>query len=545
MNGAELLVEVLKRQGTTCVYTLAGNGLNPFYVACQRGGLRFIDFRNEQAASYAAEAEARLTRRLGVCAVSSGIAHANAFAGLLNAYYDGAPVLLITGASEHGHTDAGKFQDLDQVAMAASFCKYAKFVDRAERIPFYLHEAAARALSGRPGPVHLTIPLDVLNAEVGTVDERHLRAEPAVVQPGAGPDPAAIAAAADLLQRAERPLLIAGGGVFYARAADALHRLAGAAQLPVQTPIWDRGVIAAPTPYYCGVIGAASGGPRLLADADLVLVVGAQVDYRLGYLEAPAVSTAAKVARIDVDPLMLRQGVAPDVAIHADPRHALAALADELVRRGAAPHTAWLEEARRRYHQWRHRWDAGLPPAPPMIGHHIVEALRPLLTGDLLFLTDGGNIGQWVHQVLGDRYPENWLTCGASGVVGWGLGGAIGAKATFPDRPVVLLSGDGSFGFTVAELETAVRHNTPFVTVLADDRYWGIVATGQLHQYGPEGVLGCRLGPVRYDLVAEGFGAWGLRAETPAAILPAVQQGLASGRPTVVHVPLTRLGPSE
>lgn len=545
MNGADLLVELLKRQGIPFVTTLSGNGLNPFYVACRRRGLRFVDFRNEQAASYAAEADARLTRRLGVCAVSSGVAHANAFAGLVNAYFDGAPVLLITGASAHAYTDAGKFQDLDQVAMAQPFCKYARFVDRAERIPFYVREAASHALAGRPGPVHLTIPLDVLNQEVGQIDERQLKSEPAVVRARAAADPVAVAEAAMLMARAQRPLLIAGSGVFYADAGEALHRLADQMKIPVQVPIWDRGTVARPAPYYLGVIGAASGGPRVLADADLVILAGARVDYRLGYLEPSAIGPQAKVIRIDVDPLELRQGVDPDVAIQADPRSALEALAAELARRQAPPYAAWLEEAAGRYREWRHRWDAGTPEAPPTIGQHVVEALRPLLDDDVLFLVDGGNIGQWVHQVLGSHYPANWLTCGASGVVGWGLGGAIGAKLEFPDRPVVLLSGDGSFGFTVAELETAVRHNAPFVTVLADDQYWGIVATGQLQQYGPEGVLGCQLGPVNYIKVAEGFGALGLCADTPEAILPAVREGLASGRPAVVHVPLARRGPSE
>lgn len=544
MNGADLLVALLKAREVPCVFTLSGNGLNPFYLACRRGGLPIVDFRNEQAASYAADAYAKLTRRLGVCAVSSAVAHVNAGAGLMNAFFDGTPFLLITGASGRERADAGRFQDVEQVPIVASLCKYAKEVDRAERVGFYLHEACARALAGRPGPAHLTIAMDTLNAEVGQPEEWQLRAAPAVVAPLAGPDPGTVAVAADLLQRAERPLLIAGSGVFYAQAGPALHELASAYQIPVQVPIWDRAQIASPTPYFQGVIGAVSGGVRLLEDADLVLMVGAQVDYRTGYLEPPAIGAATKIVRIDVDPAALRQGVEPDLAIHADPRSALVALAAELGRREARPFAAWRSEARRRYQEFRRRWDEPVPAAP-MTGRHVVDALRPLLDEETLFLTDGGNIGQWVHLALGNRYPENWLTCGASGVVGWGLGGAIGAKLAFPNKPVVLLSGDGSFGFTVAELETAVRHCLPFVAIVADDRAWGIVKSGQHRQYGDEGVLGCHLGPVRYDLVAEGFGALGLRAERPEEILPAVRRGLASGRPTVVHVPIAHGGPAD
>ncbi|MHB1006568.1 MAG: thiamine pyrophosphate-binding protein [Chloroflexota bacterium] len=546
MNGADLLVRLLKAQGVPFITTLSGNGLNPFYVACKHADMRFIDFRNEQAAAYAAEVDARLTRRLGVCAVSSGVAHANAFAGVVNAYYDGAPMLLITGASDNVRRDQWNFQDIDQVAMAAPLCKYAKYVDQAERIPFYLREACRYALAGRPGPVHLTVPLDVLNAEVGEIDERNLRPAALYVEPRAAADLAAVTAAADLLAAAKRPLLIAGGGVFYAQAGNALDHLASEMHIPVQTPIWDRGVVTQPTTYYCGVIGAASGGPSLLADTDLVLIVGAHVDYRLGHMEAPAIGADVKVVRVDVDPTYLRQGIEPDVAIHADPRSALAALASELAAREVEPYAAWCEEAARRYHAFRARWAKGAPAgAPPMTSHHVVEALRPLLDEDVVFLVDGGNIGQWVHQVLGDRYPANWVTCGASGVVGWGLGGAIGAKLEYPDKPVVLLSGDGSFGFTIAELETAVRHRTPIIAIVADDQWWGIVASGQRRQYGEEGVLGCKLGPARYDVIAEGFGCLGLRAERPESILPAVRQAIASGCPTVIHVPILHQGPSD
>ena len=194
MNGADLLVAQLKARDVQAVFTLSGNGLNPFYVACSRGGLPIVDFRNEQAASYAADVYGKLTRRLGVCAVSSAIAHVNATAGLMNAYFDGSPFLLITGASGRERADQGRFQDVEQVPVVASLCKYAKEVDRGDRIGFYVREACERATSGRPGPVHLTIAMDSLNEELGEVPEWQLRAQPAVVQPLAAPDPGAIAA---------------------------------------------------------------------------------------------------------------------------------------------------------------------------------------------------------------------------------------------------------------------------------------------------------------------------------------------------------------
>ena len=180
-----------------------------------------------------------------------------------------------------------------------------------------------------------------------------------------------------------------------------------------------------------------------------------------------------------------------------------------------------------------------------MTGRHIVDAIRPLLTEDVVFLIDGGNIGQWVHMALADHYPSHWLTCGASAVVGWGIPGAMAAKLAYPDRPVLLLSGDGAFGFTVTELESAVRQGLPFVVVVANDEAWGIVVCGQLKEWGEEGVIASRLGAIRFDRVAEALGANGLRIENQEELAPAIRRGFSAGRPTVIDVPISVGGPAD
>src|SRR6185437_9009084 len=260
MNGADMLVRELADRGTRFVTTLSGNGTEPFYAACARAGMRLVDFRNEQAASFAADAAARLSGRVGVCAVSAAVGHANAMIGLVNAWFDGAPVLLVSGSSDHGRTDQGKFQDLDQVALAAPICKYAKLVDRPDRIPFHVAAAYAAATSGRPGPVHLTIPADVLAAAVEP-PARRPSPESGQARPRGAPDPALVAELAALLAKAERPLLVAGSGAFYAGAGAALAAFARATDVPVVVPIWGRGVADRLVPQFLGVVGAASGGP--------------------------------------------------------------------------------------------------------------------------------------------------------------------------------------------------------------------------------------------------------------------------------------------
>ena len=555
MTGADLVARQLRARGVPFVATLCGNGLDSFYVACQRQGLRLVDVRNEQAAGYMADVVGRLTRRAGVCSVSSGVAHVNALTGLTNAHFDGSPVLLITGASDSRTAGMGNFQDLDHVALARPVCKLVQRVDRPERIALAVHEAVATAQSGRPGPVHLCIPSDVLQASVNEADvERWLAeaksrqaaggtsAKGSAATPPSAADSDLVREAVDVLARSQRPLVIAGSGVFYARGEESLGRLAAAVGAPVVTPIWDRGSVSRPMPEFLGVIGAASGGPALLADSDAIVLAGARVDYRVGYMKPPAISAKARVVRVDREPGEMNQGVSPDVGLLGDVGVVLAQLCDEWQRRHPAARTGWLREAQKRNAQYRARW-ARSPAAPPMTGWHLVEALRPVLTEDLVFLIDGGNIGQWAHVLLWDRYPGHWLTSGASGVVGWGLPGAIAAKLLYPDRPVLLLSGDGAIGFTIAELETAVRHRVPLVVVVADDEAWGIVASGQKRSLGEP--IASLLGPVDYAKVAEGFGARGVLVRTPDELTVATRRALTAGEPTVIEVPLALLGPAD
>ncbi|HZW32710.1 MAG TPA: thiamine pyrophosphate-binding protein [Isosphaeraceae bacterium] len=563
MTGADLLVRLLKAQDVPFVSTLCGNGLDPILAACKRQGLRLADVRNEQAAGYMADAAGRLTRRVGVCTSSSGVAHMNALTGVVNAYFDGAPLLLITGASESRTAGMGNFQDLDHVALARPVCKLARRVDRPERIPLAVHEALATARSGRPGPVHLTIPGDVLKAPVADADLPRgapslesggsTAAAPALAgvpaasaavpatPPSLG-DPELIREAVNLLARAERPLLVAGSGVFYAGAEAALRRLVETAGVPIVTPIWDRGSISQPMPEYLGVIGAASGGPPLLADADLILLAGSRVDYRVGYMKPPGVSAQARVVRIDRDPDELNQGVLPDVGILGDPSMVLDQLREQWQRRHLSARAGWLREAQSRNQRFRARWSQ-IPPASPMTGQHLVEALRGVLTDETLFLIDGGNIGQWAHVLLWDRYPGHWLTCGASAVVGWGLPAAIATKLIHPARPVLLLSGDGALGFTITELETAVRLRTPIVVLVADDQAWGIVASDQKRSLGEP--IASLLGPVDYARVAQGFGARGVTVTRPVELAPAIRAAFASGEPTLIEVPIALRGPTD
>jgi len=357
-------------------------------------------------------------------------------------------------------------------------------------------------------------------------------------------DGALVEEAARLIRSAERPVLVAGSGVYYSHGEQALAGFAARQQMPVVTPIWDRGSVPQRIDPFLGVIGAASGAPRLLADADLIVMAGAEFDYRVGQLAPPVVREDAAVVRIHADETRLRSGREVDLSIHAAPGPVLGQLAEACRRLECPPTSEWLAEARRRRDDFRRQCIAAADRFPPGTnGRDVTLAIGEVLTDETVLLVDGGNIGQWFHQLLLDRLPGHWVTCGASGVVGWGLPGALAARALYPDRPVILLSGDGAFTFTVAELECASRQGLPFVAVVADDQRWGISASGQTRNYGEP--LYSTLGPSRLDQVAEGFGCRGMRVEKKEDLVPTLREALAAGRPTVVHVPIVPGGPDD
>lgn len=477
--------------------TLCGHGLDPLFHAAKHAGIRLVDARNEQTAAYAAEAYGRLTRKPGVCAVSSGIAHVNALSGVANAWFDGAPMLLISGAGSLATAGMGHFQDMDQPALARHVTKFSRTIDVPERAVDILDEALRIADAPPPGPVHLTFPMDVQRTPVERMTRR---AVPVRVE--APPEEEVD------LARYERPLIVAGSGLWYGNEGEALTRFAEEFAIPVVVPIWDRGAVEKPSPAFMGVIGAASGGPDLLGEADCVIMAGAVPDYRVRFLEPGGLRENARIVNG-------WKGA-----------------------RGGRPHREWLAHACRKRDEFRRGIEEAGAKQAEAGTHaiHIMAALRRAMTPETVLLIDGGSIGQWAHQLLADRYPGHWLTCGRSGVVGWGIGGAMGARMAYPDRPVILLSGDGAFTFTVAELECAARQKLHFVAIVADDQGWGITRTGHVRQFGAPIASG--LGPIAFDRLAESLGARGVAATRPEEIAPAIERALAEPAVTVIHVPI-------
>jgi len=484
MTAAELLVQALRRRPVEWIATLCGHGLDPLLSAARNAGIRLVDGRNEQTCAYMADAFGRLTRRPGVCAVSSGVACVNALTGVANAWFDHAPMLLISGAGSTTTAGRGHFQDFDQVALARPITKFSASIDDAGRTALTLDEAFAKATDDPPGPVHLMFPLNVQEKELAGIETT--TAPSHVISDRMSTAPA-IQEITRALTVAKAPLVIASSGMFYNGNTRAMLDLCEELHIPLVTPIWDRGVVDQPSPVFLGVIGAATGGPAVLSDADCILLAGVEADYRLGYLEPPAVRSDVQIFRMGAGWRTLAAGCG---------------------KQGAAAHESWLAACRQRCdalcraveHRAKEQARQGLHAI------HIIRAIQEILAENPVLLIDGGSIGQWAHQLpCRDRYPGDWLTCGRSGVVGWGVAGAMAARLAFPRRPVILLSGDGAFTFNVSDLESAVRQDLPFVALVADDQGWGITRLGQMQRFGV--AIASSLGPIAFDQLALSLGA--------------------------------------
>jgi len=514
MTAAELLTSELRRRGVDWMATLCGHGLDPLFRAARDSGMRLVDARNEQTAAYIADAYGRLTRRPGVCAVSSGVAQVNALTGVANAWFDRAPMLLISGAASTRTAGMGHFQDLDQVALARPITKFSASIDCSERALQLLDEALEAAISDPPGPAHLMFPMDVQTTEVSDLTI----VPPAPVHSKSVVEDANIDEVARALAASKSPLVIVGSGIFYNGAGAELLLFCETCRVPVVTPIWDRGSVDRPSLVFSGVLGAATGGPEILSEADCILMAGAETDYRLGYLRPPAVRNDARFFPF---------------------RKNWISLAARCRDQDAAAREAWLAQCVRLRAEFRcgvedrAREQAG----GALHALHIMQAIQGVLAEDPVLLIDGGSIGQWAHQLLcADRYPGDWLTCGRSGVVGWGIAGAMAARLAFPKRPVILLTGDGAFTFNVADLESAARQHLPFVAVVADDQGWGITRIGHVRQFGEP--IASSLGPIAFDRLAESLGARGLRVSTPDEMARELRRAIEEPAVTVIHAPI-------
>ena len=530
-TGAELFVGALESLGVNRIFTLVGDHLNDILKLADARGIAILDMRHESAVVHAADTWARIHRRPAVALVTGGPGHTNALTGLATAYAAGSPVIAVSGSRPLSQANRGAFQEVDQVSMARPVAKCAAEARSAAEIPALVFREWSEALSGRMGPVHLTLPMDVLQTAA---------AEPLpqpTLQPQAPPppDPHEIERAIALLHAAERPVAIAGSGIWWSRAEDELRRFAEHTNLPVYTITLGRGTLPDSHPLSFGYADPSlnRAAARAFREADLFLVIGKRIDYRLAMGGPRLFPPAAKFIQVDIHAAELGLNRRLDAAICADAAATLRALTAAA---GESPWPAspWLDRLRAFHQEWHQQLDAAAADqTTPLHPAAVYRELRGALPPDVLYCWDGGDFVHWGRAMLPANTPGGWVRLGPLGTIGAALPNVLALQLAHPGRPVAMITGDGALGFYIAELDTAVRHNLPVVIVVGNDAGWGLERELQGGK-----TVACELRSTRYDQVMQGFGGLGEQVETIDQLAPAVARAFASGRPCLINIPV-------
>lgn len=531
-TGAELFVETLAELGIRTVFTLVGDHLNQVLSCASRAGFRIVGVRHESAAVHAADALARLQRRPAVALVTGGPGHTNAVTGIATAAAVGSPVIAVSGAPPQAQAGRPGFQVIDQVSIVRPLVKWAAEVQRPDQIRYFVTRAYQEANAPRKGPVHLTVPADVFAGQVAQplpgVD---------LTETGAPrPDARLVERALELLRNAQRPVVIGGSGLWWADAGPVLKIFLERTRLPLFTLTLARGLIPD------GELNCFGYGDPALSKlvrrafplADVVLVLGKRIDYRLALGGQLLFSPEAKFIQVDIHAQELGANRELAVGIHADVRATLEALVDAVGKDRWPERRDWLQ----RLEQLEREWKAELEQlaqdrTQPIHPAAFFFELRKHLP-EVIYSWDGGDFVHWGRAILPARRAGAWLRLGPMATIGAGLPNAIAMQLHYPNERVVMITGDGSLGFYLAELDTLVRERLPVIVIVGNDGGWGIERELQRELQGT--TVACELQRSRYELVMEAFGGAGETIGSLDQVGPAVQRALRSEVPYLLNV---------
>ena len=525
--GSELLARALKSQGVETMFYVMGGPMLETEAICIKLGIRAIDTRHEQAASLSAHAWGRVMRRPGVAMGCSGPGATNLVTGVANAFTDAAPLVAIGGASPRVYLGMEAFQEIDQVAVMRPVTKWAERIYDARRIPDMVATAFRQATTGRPGPVYLDLPGDILGEKV---DDEKIEFPPAwKTLPRPLGDKGAIQEAIALLSRAERPVILGGSGVWWSDGAAAFQALVEATGIPFYTTPISRGTV--PEDHELAFMNARS---KAFTEADVLLTVGTRFNWVIQFGRPPRFAKDLKVIHVDINPTQLGWNREADVPIVGDARAVLEQLTEEA--RGKIDprkYSAWVGKLRvldaEKNAEQEKAMSSDSTPIHPL---RLCKEVRDFLKRDAILVVDGQEILNFGRQSIPTYVPGHRLNSGAFGCMGVGLPFGVGAKVAKPDTQVLVLHGDGSYGMNAMEIDTAVRHRIPIVVVISNNGGWTADTSWALPLPKP----GRNLGRTRYDRVAMELGAHGELVEKPHEIRPALERAYASGKPAVVNV---------
>jgi len=519
-HGGRVVAKALESRGVSHLFTLSGGHLFSIYDGCRAEGISIVDVRHEQAAVFAAEGFAKATRQVGVAALTAGPGVTNGISAIAGAQANCSPVCVLGGRAPEMRWGAGSLQEIDHLPFVSPLVKSAETVKDPARIAARTAAALDLAVGPPFGPTFVDYPLDVVFSEGG-----------ADVAPPPAPDahPAeGVEEAGALLAAAQRPAIMAGSGLYWGRGEEQLRLLAEALGIPVFLNGLGRGCL----PADHELCFSRARGPGL-GGADVVLVIGVPLDFRLGF--GAAIAADAKLIRLDWVPNALSANRSPDVDLVGDVAASLAAVREATGQESRRP-AGWLEELRGVEDEKRAAEQDELgDERSPLHPVRIYKELGEVLERDAIVVGDGGDFVSYAGRFVETYRPGCWLDPGPFGCLGAGPGQAIGAKLAHPDRQVCLLLGDGAFGFSGIEFDTMARHGVPVVGVMGNNGIWALEHHPMEFLYGYS--VAAKLAPeTRYEQMVEALGCEGMLVREPAELRPALEHAFESGRPALVNV---------
>ena len=531
LNGGHLFIRCLKQEGVKRVFTIVGDTILPLVDAAADEGIEFIDTRHEGAAMHMADGYARITGEPTVAMFTGGPGYSNAISALPAIYTSESPVIFVAGCAELPEKGMTTFQEIDQISMAAPVTKGSWLIHDKNRIPEFVATAFRSAMSGRPGPVHLTLPIDIQEAAVSEDDlPPYLPNEYRNMGRAQG-DPELIRQAANLLSGAQKPVIILGNPARYSVSADQASALAEKIGAPVFTVEQARGLIDDDHPLCFGYAdGALNATARRFREADVVLLLGKRLDHRYRY--GGIFSPTAKIIQADPSEAEIGRNRGVAVPLLGD----LGAITEQLTSACQSnPNLApWLSQLQIDRQGWLDTLAANAMGNEPLHPMDVYTSLENIIDNDTFIIMDGGDYVQWGRSFMKAHKPGRFIRLGPLSHLGAGLPYGMAAKLAHPESKVLVFTGDGAFGFYPMEFDTCIRHNLPMTVVMGNDSTWGIDKTFQMAYF--DRAIGTDLRSVRYDKVVEAIGGHSEYVEQKQDIAPAVTRAIESNLPSLVNV---------
>ena len=521
VHGGHIVAQRLKAHGVDTMFTLSGAHLFSLYDGCREEGIQLIDVRHEQTAAFAAEGWAKVTRKPGVCSVTAGPGVTNGMSALASAKSNGSPMLMIGGRAPEHRWGSGSLQEIDHIPFVEPLTQHAQTVRRVEDLAASVDDAFARMSRPSAGPVFLDMPLDVLFSQGDGAAGEDIPAELTWDRPADD----ALKQAIELLSQAQRPVIMAGTGLYWAHAEGELKMLAETANIPVFVNGLGRGTIPADHP-----LAFSRTRGRAFQEADVAIVIGTPMDFRLGFGQVFGSDT--KIIWMDATSPLRGHPRTPDVELLGNVHQALSAL----TRAEAPDRSEWVETLRETEQQRAlGEQDTLSDERSPLHPLRIYRDLREVLDRDATVVCDGGDFVSFGGRQISSYEPGTFLDPGPFGCLGSGPGYALAAAVAKPGKQVAMIMGDGAFGFAGMEFDTFVRHNLPVVAIMGNNGIWGLEKHPMEMLFG-YAVVADLTPETRYDKVVEALGGHGELVRTPEELRPALDRAFSSGKPALVNV---------